>query len=75
LDPLYVANEGRLVAFVQATQADRALEVLRAEPVSRGAAQIGTVTADAAGLVTLRSRIGARRVMDRLSGEQLPRIC
>jgi hydrogenase expression/formation protein HypE len=75
LDPLYVANEGRFVAFIPESAADRALEVLRGHAVCEGACRIGRVTSESAGLVTLRSRIGARRVLDRLSGEQLPRIC
>ena len=75
LDPLYVANEGRFVAFIPGSAADRALEVLRGHAVSQEACRIGRVTSESAGLVTLRSRIGARRVLDRLSGEQLPRIC
>lgn len=75
LDPLYVANEGRFVAFVPATDAGRALEALRAVPVSNGAVQIGTVLEDASGIVILRSRVGGQRVVDMLSGEQLPRIC
>lgn len=75
LDPLYVANEGRFVAFVAPEDAERALEILRAHPLGDGAARIGDVRADRAGLVTLRSAIGADRVVDMLSGEQLPRIC
>jgi hydrogenase expression/formation protein HypE len=75
LDPLYVANEGRFVAFIPESAADRALEVLRGHAVCEGACRIGRVTSESAGLVTLRSRIGARRILDRLSGEQLPRIC
>lgn len=75
LDPLYVANEGRFVAFVPERDADRALEVLRSQPVSAGAARIGTARAASSGIVTLRSRIGGNRVLDMLSGEQLPRIC
>jgi hydrogenase expression/formation protein HypE len=75
LDPLYVANEGRFVAFVAPEAADRALQILRAHPVSAGATVIGTVTADPAGLVTLRSAIGTSRIVDMLTGEQLPRIC
>jgi hydrogenase expression/formation protein HypE len=74
-DPLYVANEGRFVAFVAAADADRALDVLRRHPVSAGACRIGAVDAEPTALVTLRSRIGATRVVDMLSGEQLPRIC
>ncbi len=75
LDPLYVANEGRFVAFVPEPQAERALEVLRGVAVSAGAARIGAVLEDATGAVILRSRIGGQRVVDMLSGEQLPRIC
>jgi hydrogenase expression/formation protein HypE len=74
-DPLYVANEGRFVAFVPAAQADRALAILAGHDVSRGAVRIGSVAETPAGIVTLRSRIGATRVVDMLSGEQLPRIC
>jgi hydrogenase expression/formation protein HypE len=75
LDPLYVANEGRFVCFLPAAQADRALEILRAHPQSKDATRIGEVTGDTPGLVTLISRIGAARIMDLPSGEQLPRIC
>ena len=75
LDPLYVANEGHFVAFVPRAEADRALEVLRSQPVSAGAACIGSVHEAPAKLVTLQSRIGGTRVLDMISGEQLPRIC
>jgi hydrogenase expression/formation protein HypE len=75
LDPLYVANEGRFVAFVPEREVARVLEILRPHAVCEGAQVIGRVTAGSAGLVTLRSRIGAQRILDRLSGEQLPRIC
>ncbi|MGA2433783.1 MAG: hydrogenase expression/formation protein HypE [Bryobacteraceae bacterium] len=75
LDPLYVANEGRFAVFVPATQADRALETLRQFPVSSGATLAGAVTATAPGIVVLESSIGGSRIVDMLSGEQLPRIC
>jgi hydrogenase expression/formation protein HypE len=75
LDPLYVANEGRFIAFVPPAAVEGALEVLRRHDVSRESRAIGTVASGTCGLVTLRSRIGARRILDRLSGEQLPRIC
>jgi len=75
LDPLSVANEGRFVAFVAVADADRAVEILRGHPVCANASRIGTVRADSPGLVTMRSRIGAERILDLLSGEQLPRIC
>lgn len=75
LDPLYVANEGRFVAFVPASDAGRALEILRSHAVSAGALRVGTVHENSSGIVTLRSRVGGNRVLDMLSGEQLPRIC
>jgi len=75
LDPLYVANEGRFVAFVPGNQAERALEALRSHPMSAGAVRIGSVLEESAALVLLRSRMGGQRVVDMLSGEQLPRIC
>ena len=75
LDPLYVANEGRFVAFVPESDASRALEILRSLDVSAGAVRAGTVYEDSCGIVTLRSRVGGNRVLDMLSGEQLPRIC
>jgi hydrogenase expression/formation protein HypE len=75
LDPLYVANEGRLVAFVPEGDAERALEVMRSQAVSAGAVRAGTVYENASGIVTIRSRIGGHRVLNMLSGEQLPRIC
>jgi hydrogenase expression/formation protein HypE len=75
LDPLYVANEGRFIALVPAEESGRALALLRGDPYSTGAQRIGQVVAGSPGLVTLRSRIGAERLLDLLSGEQLPRIC
>ena len=75
MDPLYVANEGRMVAFVAPEDAARAVELLRSHPVGAGAVRIGTVSAESPGLVTLKSRLGVRRILDLLSGEQLPRIC
>lgn len=75
LDPLYVACEGRLVAFVAGADGERALELLRERPEGRGAALIGHVQAGPAGAVILRTRMGTRRLLDLLSGEQLPRIC
>jgi hydrogenase expression/formation protein HypE len=75
LDPLYVANEGRFVAFVPASEAGAALAILRSHPLGQESCVIGRVTAGRPGLVTLASRIGARRILDLLSGEQLPRIC
>jgi hydrogenase expression/formation protein HypE len=74
-DPLYLANEGRFIVFVPAAQAERALETLRAHQVSGGAALIGTVAESPAASVVLQNRLGTSRVVDMLSGEQLPRIC
>ena len=75
LDPFYVANEGRFIAFVPAAQADRALDVLQQAQPDQSAVRIGEVRASPAGEVTLRSMVGVERILDRLSGEQLPRIC
>jgi hydrogenase expression/formation protein HypE len=74
-DPLYVANEGRFVAFVPADHAEGALNVLRRHAVSSGAVVIGAASDDPSRLVTMKTGIGASRVVDMLSGEQLPRIC
>lgn len=70
LDPLYVANEGRFVAFVPPKEVKQALSILGDQ-----AQQIGVVSEDNDGLVTIKSAIGATRILDMLSGEQLPRIC
>lgn len=75
LDPLYVANEGKALAFVAAEVADEALAIWRRHPFGRDAVLIGEVEAGPAGLVTLRSSIGGTRIVDLLTGEQLPRIC
>jgi hydrogenase expression/formation protein HypE len=75
LDPLYVANEGKLVAFVSPGVADAVLAAMRAHEYGREAAIIGEVTAEHAGRVVLRTALGARRILDMLVGEQLPRIC
>src|ERR1700751_6480939 len=74
LDPLYVANEGRFAAFVPAFQADAALSILKSIEVSQGAMQVGRVAETPVRTVVLQSRIGGNRVVDMLSGEQLPRI-
>ena len=74
-DPLYVANEGRFVAFVAQTDAERALDRMRRDPRCPAACLIGRVRDTPAGLVTLTSRIGATRIVEMMSGEQLPRIC
>jgi hydrogenase expression/formation protein HypE len=75
LDPLYVANEGKLVAIVSPDAADALLAALRAHPLGADAARIGVVTADPHHFVQMDTRFGGRRVVDWLSGEQLPRIC
>lgn len=75
LNPLYVACEGRMVAFLPESQAERALDLLRAHPEGAGAAVVGRVAEGPAGRVTLRTALGTNRLLDLLSGEQLPRIC
>jgi len=74
-DPLYVANEGKLLVFVPADQADRVLAVIRQSPFGKDACVIGEVVDDHPGRVTMRTRIGGERIVDMLTGEQLPRIC
>lgn len=73
LEPMYVANEGRFVVLLPEAQADTALQVLAA--TGAAPARVGTVRRGPAGRVTLRTLVGAERLVDRLSGEQLPRIC
>jgi hydrogenase expression/formation protein HypE len=75
LDPLYVANEGKMLAIVPADAADTVLAAMQAHPLGRESAIIGEVTGDHAGFVLMKTRIGGTRVVDMLSGEQLPRIC
>jgi len=75
LDPLYLANEGKILAVVPAEEAEAALAALRAHPLGREAAVIGTVTAERPGRVTMQTRFGGERIVDMLVGDQLPRIC
>jgi hydrogenase expression/formation protein HypE len=75
LDPLYVANEGKCIAVVEREMADAVLEAMRSDPLGAEAAIIGEVVEDHPGRVVLRSQIGGMRVVEMLSGEQLPRIC
>lgn len=75
LDPLYVANEGRFVAFVPAEQAERALSIMRRHDVAKAAALVGGVSGRESPLVVLKTVLGTHRILDLLSGEQLPRIC
>jgi hydrogenase expression/formation protein HypE len=69
------SNEGRFVGFLPERLAAEALAILREHPLGAGATRIGSVAAVGEPLVTIRSRIGATRILDLLSGEQLPRIC
>ena len=75
LDPLYVANEGRLVAFVPEDEAERALDVMHSHPSGAGATRIGSVVAEHPGTVVAKTGIGETRVVDLPLAEQLPRIC
>lgn len=75
LDPLYVANEGKLLAVVPSADAAKLLNVMRAHPLGKNAAIVGEVVDEHAGMVILKSLVGGERVVTMLSGEQLPRIC
>ena len=75
LDPLYIANEGKLIAICAPDAADAVLDAMRAHPLGGGAVRIGTVAEDPHHFVQMQTRFGGRRVVDWLSGEQLPRIC
>jgi hydrogenase expression/formation protein HypE len=75
LDPLYVANEGRFVAMVPASQVEAALAIMQRHDAASQAAHIGMVTDRDPAMVVLRTVVGTHRVLDLLSGEQLPRIC
>ncbi len=75
LDPLYVANEGKLIAIVEEKAADRLLAAMRSHPLGRDARAIGTVTDQHPRTVVMRTAFGTTRIVDMLSGDQLPRIC
>jgi hydrogenase expression/formation protein HypE len=75
LDPLYVANEGKLVAIVAPESADDVLAAMQRNPLGADAAIIGTVQKGRPGLVTMRTAFGSSRIVDLLPGDQLPRIC
>lgn len=75
LDPMYVANEGVLVAIVPPDHADAALAALRAHPIGANAVRIGRVVAQHPGMVVMRTHVGGTRIVDMLPGDQLPRIC
>ncbi len=74
-DPIYIANEGKLLCFVPEAQAEAVLAAIRELPAGRAACIIGHVTAAHPGRVIMQTRIGGQRIVDMLSGEQLPRIC
>ncbi|MBN1869738.1 MAG: hydrogenase expression/formation protein HypE [Candidatus Omnitrophica bacterium] len=74
-DPLYVANEGRFAAFIPKKDKEKALAVMKKHSMGKGACLVGEVIGEGEALVTMKSKIGTTRVIDMLSGEQLPRIC
>jgi hydrogenase expression/formation protein HypE len=75
LDPLYIANEGKLVAICAEADAEPLLHAMRQHPLGKDAVRIGTVLDDSHGFVQMQTRFGGRRIVDWLTGEQLPRIC
>jgi hydrogenase expression/formation protein HypE len=75
LDPLYLANEGKLIAICPAHEAEKVLEVMKSDPLSKDAEIIGSVTEENPKRVTLRTLIGGHRILDMLTGAQYPRIC
>jgi hydrogenase expression/formation protein HypE len=74
-DPLYVANEGKMICIAPSDQVDAVLEAMHAEDCGRHACVIGRVTDEHPGRVVMQTRVGGRRIVDMLAGEQLPRIC
>jgi hydrogenase expression/formation protein HypE len=75
LDPLYLANEGKLIAFVAPESADAVLDAMKRDPAGQAACDIGEVVAEHPGTVIMQTPIGGSRIVDMLTGEQLPRIC
>jgi len=75
LDPLYIANEGKLIAIVSPEDSDKVLNCMKAHPYGKAAAVIGQVVADNPGRVFMKTGVGGTRILDMLAGEQLPRIC
>ena len=75
IEPLHIANEGKLLAVVPAAEADAALAALRGHPLGARACRVGEVLAEPEGMVILRTGIGGSRVLDMLVGDPLPRIC
>ncbi|MFN8257182.1 MAG: hydrogenase expression/formation protein HypE [Bacteroidales bacterium] len=74
-DPLYVANEGKLLVFIDEQDAEKVLEAMKNHPAGRDSAIIGSVTSDYAGKVRMKTLLGSHRYIEMISGEQLPRIC
>jgi len=75
LDPLYIANEGKLIAIVDAEDSDKILKCMQGHPLGREAAVIGRVVSESPGRVFMKTGVGGTRILDMLAGEQLPRIC
>jgi hydrogenase expression/formation protein HypE len=75
LDPLYLANEGKLIAICPPNETERLLEVMKSHPLGRNAEVIGSVTQENRKRVTLHTLIGGHRILDMLTGGQYPRIC
>ena len=75
LDPLYIANEGKILLFVQESDAEKVLNVMRNHPLGKESKIIGKVLDKGSPLVTMKTLIGSTRIVDMISGEQLPRIC
>ena len=75
LDPMYVANEGKLIAIVAPAGANAVLDAIRRSPLGRNAQIIGTVVDSSQPIVTMRTPLGTSRIVDMLAGDQLPRIC
>ncbi len=75
LDPLYLANEGKLIAVVPEVEAEQAIDAMRRHAFGAAATRIGRAVEMRPGRVTMRSVLGGNRIVDMLSGEQLPRIC
>jgi len=75
LDPLYVANEGKLIAFVAREEAEKALAAMQSHPLGKEAVRIGEVVEANPGMVIMRTAVGGERIVEMMSGEQLPRIC
>jgi len=74
-DPIYVANEGKVVMVVARDDADKVLDIMKKHPLGKESAAIGTITADHVGKAWLQTVVGGKRVIEMLSGQQLPRIC